>query len=251
MDIVIDRNSTSFNSIYLMGGSWISIPYENIIVENENEAGVADYLSFLNNNFTIQILLSGDEIGSNDQRAIFSIVNTSKQIVLSLLREPNKDNTLVIYKNGERLGSFESSKIDWANSSNFYLISIVQDIESASLSIYIDESKLTDISGTINNSDKSSISIGSVSNSEQTIIQNFWHGYIDEFRVWDTNLTSNDISFHSNNRNKISQAPDSSYLANLRGLWDCNLDGVNFNDSTGTTIYSIDGNVKLSENGTN
>ena len=252
MDIIID-NSTGYKSIHLMGGSWIEVPYENVSMDDntETDSQFSDYLSVLNDNFTIQIILSGDSIDTNEQLSILSLVNTDGDILFSINREPDKDNSIAIYKDNERVGSYESPSLDWSSCSTFYMLSIVQDTDTGEISVYIDDSKIADDIEVIDNSDKCSISIGAISNSEHSVLQNFWCGYIDEFRIWNTNLSSDEITFHSNNRSKISESSSSSYMSNLYGMWDCNLTGTNFNDELGTSIYSIDGNVELSENGTN
>ena len=252
VDIII-KNERSYNSIKLGGGSWIELPYEKIYMSGDTEISTRfkNYLSILNNSFTIQMIFSGDSVSTNDQLSLLSIVNSNEEIIFSLLREPNQTNSVVLYKDNERVGSYEVDDLDWPNCSEFYLLSIVQDKEQESISIFINETIVTTISGSIDNTSKSSISIGGISNSERTIAQNFWHGYIDEFRIWDTNLSSESIIFHNSNRDKISEYSSSSYLGNLYGHWDCNLSGSNFNDSLGTSIYSTDGIVELSENGTN
>ena len=252
VDIIID-NSTGYKSIHLMGGSWIEIPYEKVSMEGDAEidSQFSDYLSVLNNNFTIQIILSGDSVDTNEQLSILSLVNADGDILFSINREPDKNNSISIYKDNERVGNYELSSLDWSSCSTFYMLSIVQDTDAGEISVYINDSKIADNLDLINNSDKCSISIGAISNSEHTVLQNFWCGYIDEFRIWETNLSSDEITFHNNNRSKISESSSSSYISSLYGMWDCNLTGTNFNDGLGTSIYSIDGNVELSENGTN
>ena len=46
-----------------MGGSWIEIPYEKVSMEGDTDTDskFSDYLSVLNDNFTIQIILSERE----------------------------------------------------------------------------------------------------------------------------------------------------------------------------------------------
>ena len=59
-DMLIDDEQ--YNSIYLSGGGWIQF----------NSSDVQDHL---NNDFTIQLWISGDTDTSNDAKALLTILN--------------------------------------------------------------------------------------------------------------------------------------------------------------------------------
>ena len=81
-------------------------------------------------------------------------------------------------------------------------------------------------SGTIS-IDDAHLMLGAFANSNYNILENFWYGYIDEIRLWNTWLADSTISFHSKHPNKIGESyrytendiEIETHLDSLIGLW--------------------------------
>ena len=106
--------------------------------------------------------------------------------------------------------------------------------------------------------------IGAMANEERTILENFWYGYIDEIRLWNTLLADSTIKFQSkhpeklgeNYRYTINGKEINTYLDSLIGIWRLNFDEPNsvIEDDSGYdndgTIYTLTGySVELSNKG--
>ena len=94
--------------------------------------------------------------------------------------------------------------------------------------------------------------IGAKANDSFSILDNFWHGYIDEIRLWKTALNDTVIEYHYNNPSILSDKINNDYLDSLTGIWRFNFEGASL-DSTiidesdnnnNCTIYTID-NAKV------
>ena len=199
-------NDEQYNSIHLTGGAWIE--YES------------SDLSVLNNDFTLQLWVAGDENESNNGKALITILNNSNEVVFGLFRDPTLDNIINIYLNNELKGTIENSDLNWSTS-NFNLITILSD--NNTIKLYIN--KILEFSS--NEFDleigSSNLIIGAKVGEIQTSATNFWTGYIDEIRLWSKALSDQEIVFHVNNPSKLNSSElgnyDDALLEYLKGLW--------------------------------
>jgi len=98
--------------------------------------------------------------------------------------------------------------------------------------------------------------VSAMANKERTILENFWYGYIDEIRLWNTILADSTISFQYAHPNKLGDYYQYSYYDSLIGLWRFNWDkplstieDESDFDNDGT-IYTLNGfSIELSEKG--
>ena len=65
--------------------------------------------------------------------------------------------------------------------------------------------------------------ISAMANEKRTLLENFWYGYIDEVRLWNTRLADSTISFQSIHSEKLGVYYRYSYYDSLIGLWRFNL----------------------------
>ena len=99
-DMIIDNNS--YKSIILSGGTWIE--FEN-----------SDVTNFLNDDFSLQLWVSGMYDESNDAKILFSIINENdNSIELGLLRNTSLNNALDIYIDGTAQSTIESNDLNWS-----------------------------------------------------------------------------------------------------------------------------------------
>jgi len=251
--INILTKTNEFNSLYFQGGSWIEYPQMESMKMDANE-----------NDFTIQFWVSGEDIDINEAPSLFSIIDSNENIKLALLTDIGQPNstTLIINNNSY---SFTNASINWANPNNFYLLSFLFSNDK-NMKIFINDEKIENV---INNT--SSISVddarlisGALANSNYNILENFWYGYIDEIRLWNTWLADSTISFHSKHPNKLGESyrytenniEIETHLDSLIGLWRFNFleanslmsdDSKNGNDGIIYTLPNF--SVELSKNG--
>jgi len=120
-----------------------------------------------------------------------------------------------------------------------------------------------DLNGKINLAGEKLI-ISALANKEQTILENFWYGYIDEIRLWNTLLADSTIKFQSEHPDKLGEyyrytvngEKIFTYLDSLIGIWRLNFeeplsvieDDSGYNNDG--IIYTKTGySVELSEKG--
>jgi len=238
IDLMIQEEK--INSLYFKGGSWI-------------EFGKLDSMKLESNDFTLQFWVSGGEVDTNEAPAIFSIIDSTDRITLALLRDANQSNILTTIINSNVTPS-EFSWLDWSDPDNFYLISILFS-DSKGLKIYINDSNiinsesLIDVGGNM-------LNVGAIVNKDRTILENFWYGYIDEVRLWNTLLADSTILFQYAYPEKLGDYYRYTYYDSLIGLWRFNWDkplstieDESDFDNDGT-IYTLKGfSVELSEKG--
>ena len=238
IDLMIQEEK--INSLYFTGGSWI-------------EFAKIDSMKLESNDFTIQFWISGGDVDTNEAPAMFSLIDPHDNITLALLRDVNQKNSITTIINSV-IGKQEYSGLDWSDSDNFYLISILFS-DSKGIKLYIDSTQifssesLIDVVGNM-------LNIGAIVNKTRTIRENFWYGYIDEVRLWNTRLADSTISFQSIHSEKLGDYYRYSYYDSLIGLWRFNLatpnttieDESDFNNDG--IIYTLEGySVELSEKG--
>ena len=113
IDIIKSSDEEFYESVHIQGSGWFEF-YENN--ENENLEIVDD--------FTLQIWFSGQEDTSNEAPCIASLKGNTSTI--SIYRNPNINNMIMIYEDNELIRQFELNSIDLSQHTNFYLLSIIK-----------------------------------------------------------------------------------------------------------------------------
>ena len=238
IDLIIQE--TIYNSLYFSGGSWI-------------EFAEIDSMKLESDDFTIQFWISGGDANTNKAPAIFSIIDPDDNITLAILRDVNQKNSITTIINSA-IDRQEYSGLDWSDPDDFYLISLLFS-DSKGLNIYINDYKILS-SGSFLDVQGSTLNVGAIVNEDRTILENFWYGYIDEVRFWNTRLADSTISFQYAHPNKLGDYYQYSYYDSLIGLWRFNWDKPlstieddSEHDNDGN-IYTLSGfSIELSEKG--
>ena len=240
---------TQYNSLYFQGGSWIEIAQ-------------IDSMKLESNDFTLQFWISGGVVDTNEAPALFSLIDSSDKITLALLRDPNQQNKITTVINSQ-FSKHEMSELDWSDSENFYLISLLFS-DTLGVKMYLDNSIFLDVDSLINLEGEKLI-ISAMANEERTILENFWYGYIDEVRLWNTLLADSTIKFQSEHPDKLGENyrytdengnKINTYLDSLIGIWRLNFKEPHsvIEDDSGYNndgiIYTLTGySVELSKKG--
>ena len=238
IDLMIQEEK--INSLYFTGGSWI-------------EFAKIDSMKLESNDFTLQFWVSGGEVDTNEAPAIFSIIDSTDEITLAVLRDANQENSITTIINST-VGKEEYSWLDWSDPDNFYLISLLFS-DSKGVKIYINDSNIINSESLIDVGGNK-LNVGAIVNKDRTILENFWYGYIDEVRLWNTLLADSTILFQYAHPEKLGDYYRYSYYDSLIGLWRFNWDKPlytiedesDFNNDG--IIYTLKGySVELSEKG--
>lgn len=235
-DMLINE-SHEYNSIHIKGGGWLQFSSEDIAIH-------------LDNDFSLQLWIASDSDQSNDSKTLISILDedNDNQIIFGLFRNTTANNGIDVYLYGNFVETITDDNIDWS-SSNFNLITISVEATGDgfdTIKIFINDNEQDFFinEGEFNlEIDNNDLIIGGRVNTSKTIASNFWTGYIDEVRLWDIALTSQEIDFHFNNPDKLitsstdddqtTDITEGSYeeqrLCNLVGLWRFNYNNPTFN----------------------
>ena len=248
---------TQYNSLYCKGGSWIEI-------------ALIDSMKLASNDFTLQFWVSGGEIDTNEAPALFSLIDPSDKITLALLRDPNNQHSITTIINSN-ISKHDIAELDWSDPENFYLISFLFS-DNSDVKMYIDTTHVISINSYLTSEDLNGnidltgekLIISALANKEQTILKNFWYGYIDEIRLWNTLLSDSTIKFQSEHPDKLSEnyrytingEEINTYLDSLIGIWRLNFEEPHsvIEDDSGYNndgiIYTLKGyTVELSNKG--
>ena len=248
IDLIIQEEI--YNSLYFTGGSWI-------------EFAEIDSMKLGSNDFTIQFWVSGGNTNTNEAPAMFSLIAPDdSSITLAILRDVNRNNSITTIINNA-IDKHVYSGLDWSDPDDFYLISLLFS-DSKGLKIYINDSIILS-SGSLLDVKGSTLSIGAIVNEDRTMLENFWYGYIDEVRLWNTRLADSTIKFQFKHPDKLGdnyRYTDENgneiftYLDSLIGIWRLNfevpltiIEDDSEHDNDGN-IYTLSGfSVELSEKG--
>jgi len=244
------NQESHYNSLFFSGGSWIEIKEFNEISNNSDD-------------YSLQFWISGGIIDTNEAPAIFSLTDQSGDILLSLLRDPNLNNRIITIINSQ-VYTKDLNELDLFDSNEFHLISIVFS-NNSSVEVFIDSTSIINDTNNLININDELLVIGAIANKERTILKNFWYGYIDEIRLWNTELSDSIITFHAEHPNKLSQHyrytdidgnPIPTYLDSLIGIWRLNINEpqATIIDDSGFSndgyIYTLNGfSLQLSKKG--
>ena len=241
-----------FNSLYFSGGSWIELQnFDQMKIDSNS------------NDFSLQFWISGGEVDTNQAPALFSIVDSIGNVSISILRDPNANNKIIPILNSQ-IYSEELENVDFSNPDKFYLISILFSNDS-NIKCYIDSTMFEyEIENSINYDNKLLV-VGAIGNKERSTLKNFWYGYIDEIRLWNTHLSDTTIIFQSKFPSKVGdnyrytnlddmEIP--SYLDSLVGIWRLNFESaqIMINDDSNNNyhgnIFNLPGfSIQLSDKG--
>ena len=218
IDLIIQEEK--YNSLYFTGGSWI----EMALLDSMKMATTS-------NNFTLQFWVSGGEVDTNKAPALFSIVDSTDKTILALLRDINKQDKITTVINTRVINS-DVNGLEWSDPENFYLISILFS-DNSNVKIYVDSNAVSiDVEDKINLAGEILV-VGARANEKRTLLKNFWYGYIDEIRLWNTILTDSTIKFQSEHPDKLGDNyrytdgngnEISTYLDSLIGIWRLNFE---------------------------
>jgi len=196
-DLLIN-NEHKYNSIRLKGGGWI-------------EFQSVDVADILNGDFSFQIWISADSESSNEAKALFCILDNTNAIHFALYRNTSNNNSVDLYLNGALTQTITNDAIDWS-SPGFDLFTITANSQTNQINIYINDENVYNSNFDFNVTEK--LVVGARVDDSQTNANNFWYGYIEEMRLWSSELTSDKVNFHFNNPTKLVSAngcSDSSY----------------------------------------
>ena len=211
IEIIKSSDEEYYESVHIEGGGWFEF-YQNSEIESLE----------LNDNFTFQLWFSGQEQTDNDATCIASLKGNTSNI--SLYRNPNINNIMMIYNNEDLIKEVALDTIDFSEKENFYLLSIVKDENE--IRMYLNDNQIMENESTpliIENNEPIELIVGATINSNNNP-ENLWYGYIDEIRLWNIALHDTIIDFHSQYPTKISSSYNDSYLESLDGLWDFRID---------------------------
>ena len=232
---------TEYNSLYFKGGSWIEFEHVNS-------------MKLESDNFTLQFWVSGGDVDTNEAPALFSIVDSNDIIKLALFRDKGQTNIITTIINSKVLPSHKIVGLDWSDKDNFYLISFLFS-NSSGVKVYLNDNNFLNVDSTIILGDAKLI-VGALANEKRTLLENFWYGYIDEVRLWNTLLTDSTISFQYSHSEKLGDYYRYPYYDSLIGIWRLNFEEPHsvIEDDSGYDndgiIYTITGySVELSKKG--
>jgi len=241
-----------FNSLFFQGGSWMETARMESMKMGDNS-----------NDYTLQFWVSGSDVYASDGPALFSLIDSNGNIKLALSRDSGDSSAISIDINSDNM-YIPNLEIDWTNADDFYLISILFS-NSQGLKGYVNDNIFLDEPDKSVNVINTKLMIGVIANEQRTILGNFWYGYMDEIRLWNTWLSDSTIQFQTEHPNKFGEyyryteegEGIETFLDSLIGLWRFNL-----SEATATiidesehgnngTIYTLPNfSIELSNKGT-
>ena len=187
---LLTSDGHEYNSIRLTGGSWI-------------EFQSTDIAEILNNDFSFQIWISADTESDDEAKALLSVLDANNEVHFALYRNTSNNNSIDLYLDDELTTTISDEEIDWS-SLGFDLFTITYSLQDQKIKIYINQNLGYEANFT--SSVNRNLIIGARVNDSQTNVNNFWYGYIDEMRLWSSELTAEKIAFHSENPSKLVSA---------------------------------------------
>ena len=246
--IDVITQTSFYHSLYFQGGSWMEIAKMDSMKMGET-----------NNDYTLQFWVSSIAVDTNEAPAFFSLIDTTDNIKLALFRDPHEPSTINTVVNSALINTI-INELDWEDEDEFYLISILFS-DSLGLKGYVDSTLFLNTNDMVTVG-SSKLMIGTKANEERTILENFWYGYMNEIRLWNTWLSDSTIQFQAAHPDKFSEyyrytvdgIEIDTFLDSLIGLWRFNLSEatVNIIDESGHghngTIYTLEGySIELSK----
>ena len=245
IDVITSSEDDFYESVHIEGSGWFEF-YQN----------TQDQYLELSDDFTFQVWFSGQEDTADEATCIISLNGETSKI--SVYRNPNINNMLMIYNGQNLIQQVEVDSVDFNNYQNFYLLSIIKNQNQVTM--YLNDNPISDDNGDpliIENTDTIRPMVGATLGTNP---ENLWYGYIDEMRLWNIALHDTVINFHNQYPTKVSSSYNDEYLESLNSLWDfrismseTSISNVfqDINEQLNyTTIYTVDSMInKLSEIG--
>ena len=228
IDIMTTSEDDFYESVHIQGSGWFEF-YQT----NETESVELD------NDFTFQLWFSGQNNTAIDATCIASLKGNISNI--SIYRNPNVKNMIMIYNGDELIQEMQLDSIDFSQNKNFYLLSIIKN--NNQISLYINDQMIMADESTpliISNEDIVKPIIGATINNNGA--ENLWYGYIDEIRLWNIALHDTIINFHNQYPTKVSSSYNDSYLTALNGLWNFRISMTE--ESFDNSFQDINDNLK-------
>ena len=254
---VITQTSFYYHSLYFQGGSWMEIAIMDSMKIGTNS-----------NDYTLQFWVSGVEVDTNEAPAFFSLIDPQDNIKLALFRDPHEPSSINTVVNSDLIDTIMNEldgndSLDWNDEDEFYLISILFS-DNLGLKGYVNSTIFLNTTDLVIVAD-TKLMVGTKANEERTILENFWYGYMNEIRLWNTWLSDSTIQFQAAHPDKFSEfyrytvdgIDIDTYLDSLIGIWRFNLSELSATivDESGYghngTLYTFDSNysIELSERG--
>jgi len=228
-------NNLEYHSVELKGNAWIEI--------NQGT-------NFNANDFTLQSWFSGSDTTLNKTQTIISMLNSSREILIGIFKDPTYQNRLDIWINNQHVETIEiSNELNDINSFHLITLSGVVADEGATIaiSIYLDKTNIFNQNTTLTTTDLTDINFsigGMISDTYPVTATSFWHGCIDEIRLWNTALPDSIIVYHNDYPYKLSYESDSlsyiNHLGHLSGLWRFYSDGETYSVVPNDACSSIE-----------
>ena len=221
---MLTKETPHYNSLYFEGGSWI----EMARIDNMR-------LDPLSNDFTLQFWVAGSDVYANEGPAFFSLIDPQGNVKLALFRDSGNPSKLTTIVNSMTIDR-ENTIFNWSNSDEFYLISILFS-NSHGIRVFINDEPVPFLDEPNNSVDVSDtkLMIGTQANANRYPLENFWYGYFDEIRLWNSLLADSTIKFQYEHPDKFGEyyrytdidgEKIDTYLDSLIGLWRFNLTGA-------------------------
>ncbi len=239
----------AINSVVLAGGAYVRI-------ENREDS---TSLAALNSNvFSLEIWAAGDILpfGVGESPALFTIGNEQGGDEIGIYRLPTDSSQIFVFIGNQFMGFYSIPGCDWNDPEIFTQVVVTYD--GTRVSVYGNGESLGSavISRDLNiGASDALIGADWDALNDETTLNNFWYGAIDEVRLWTTVLLLDEIEFHSENPAKLTRNYSDAGLDPLLGLWRFNeepsdgivIDGSGngnvgvLNPGNGTLAFSPDG----------
>ena len=215
--IDVITQTSFYHSLYFQGGSWMEIA-----IMDSMKIGTDS------NDYTLQFWVSGIEVDTNEAPAFFSLIDPIDNIKLAVFRDPHEPSSINTVVNSALINT-TVNELDWHDSNEFYLISILFS-DNLGLKGYVNSTIFLNTTDLVIVAD-TKLMVGTKANEERTILENFWYGYMNEIRLWNTWLSDSTIQFQVAHPDKFSEyyrytvdgIEIDTFLDSLIGLWRFNL----------------------------
>ncbi len=247
----------TIDSVTLQDGAYVHIP-------NHHVAGIADStsLDLLNSNiFSIEIWASGDTLPDNitTLRAMFMVSNEQNGLEIGIYRVPTNPAMISVWMAEKLIGNWAIPGCDWDDINTFTQVVVTN--TGTEWAVYGNGTLLERQTENLNINIGSSgalIGAGWITVNDQSALQNYWYGNIDEVRLWNSVINGDEMSFRYNNPKNLTRHYSDDGLDPLFGLWRFNVEtteGGTIPDASAkgndATIYAGSGSFTFSLDGAN
>ncbi|MFC1481984.1 LamG-like jellyroll fold domain-containing protein [Candidatus Neomarinimicrobiota bacterium] len=214
----------TIDSVTLQAGAYVHIP-------NNHVAGVDDStsLALLDTKvFSIEIRASGDILPEEvtTLRAMFMVSNDQNGLEIGIYRVTTNPAMISVWMDAGPIGNWEIPGCNWNDINNFTQVVVTYD--GSDWAVYGNgtllerDTRILDINI---GSSGALIGAGWTTVNDQSSLLNHWYGNIDEVRLWNSVIDSDDMEFRYKNPKNLTRHYSANGLDPLFGLW-------RFNDET-------------------